>query len=153
PIPPMLKPNELTLRKNRLRNCAPTGLTPAGGAVWHPGGAVAPALTSQKISAAAGGDAKSLLLIVHFVPPWQGWQPARKNGRRPFCTSLGFTPPVGLPPPAVSSVVVNSPFGERMPKRTHSFSASRAGQAVVLSGSVMLSCGRPALGFRKAFRT
>src|SRR3972149_5222381 len=85
---------------------------------------------SVNISAPAGGETKSLLLIVHLVPPWQVWQPAWKNRRRPCTTSSTTRPPSLLPPPAVSSAVVSAPLGVRMPKRTHSLSASNADQAV-----------------------
>ena len=48
-------------RRKRLRNCAPTGATPAGGA----------GLVSVAISAAAGGEAKSLRAAEKSVVPWQ----------------------------------------------------------------------------------
>src|SRR3972149_5094474 len=91
---------------------------------------------SVAISLIAGGDVKSLLLMVHLVPPWQLAQPARTNRERPWATSVGWGPPPVPPPPASSSSVVSAPLGVRMAKRTHSFRASSAGQAVSLPGSV-----------------
>src|SRR5947207_12511062 len=105
---------------------------------------------SCAIRAAGGGGMKSTLLLLHFPPPWQVWQPAWKNRARPCATVAAFNPPVvsGLPP-AVSSAVVRAPLGVRTPKRTHSLSASSAGTATLLPGSVTVSCGRPAFGLAK----
>src|SRR5262245_19350039 len=86
-----------------------------------------------------GGGVKSTLLLLHLPPPWQVWQPALKNSARPWSTLVWEMPPLppdGLLPPAVSSAVVNTPFGVRTLKRIHSFMASSAGTAIVLPGSV-----------------
>src|SRR5688500_3100515 len=122
------------------RNCAPIGVTPAGGAGDPPGGGSAP-WVSVAICVPAGGEPKSLKLLVHLPPPWQVWQPALKNKTRPSRTAFGSRPMELLP--AGSSDVVSAPLGVRTPNRTHSFIASSAGQGLVLPGSVTVSCGRP----------
>ena len=134
------------------RNCAATGLTPAGGAGDPVGGGSAPD-TSVASSVPGGGDRKSFELLLHFPPPWQVWQPAWKNSVRPALIAVGSRPPTVLLPAAASSVPVSGLFGVRTAKRTHSFIASSAGQAVVLPGKVTVSCGRPALGFRNELTT
>ena len=60
-------------RRKRFRYWAPTGAPKA-----------APAVVSVKISAAAGGEAKSLVLMVHLPPTWQSVQPACGEQRAPW---------------------------------------------------------------------
>src|SRR6266545_6464297 len=101
---------------------------------------------SCAIRAAGGGGMKSTLLLLHLPPPWQVWQPAWKNRRRPVCTSALLIPPL-------ICVLSSAPLGVRTPKRTHSLSASSAGTATLLPGSVTVSCGRPAFGLAKLLTT
>src|SRR3712207_5000578 len=57
PFTPRL--NDPMSRRNRFRYCAPIGAPKVGGGV-----------VSVKISPAAGGDVKSLVLTVHLPPTW-----------------------------------------------------------------------------------
>src|SRR3954452_16578835 len=121
-------------RKNRFRNWLLTGFPVTGAGA-----------TSVKTSPAGGGGTKSRVLIVHLPPAWQVSQPAWTKSAWPAATSAGLRPPVALPPPAVSSVVVSRPLGDRTANCTHSLSASSAGTWVVLPGRVTVCWGRPPL--------
>ena len=115
---------------------------------WAPIGApnVAGGVVSVKISVAAGGEVKSLVLIVHLPPTWHAVQPAWVNSARPCLTSLAGR---RLPTP----LRVNGARGVRTASLTHSLSAVRAGTCRLLPGSVTVCCGRPAFAFAKAFTT
>src|SRR3954469_22224723 len=115
-------------RRKRGRYCAATGLVPARGAGW----------VSVAISAAAGGDAKSLRLSVSLAPRWQLAQPASLNSWRPWLIAPALAPSGGV--------------GVRTAERTHSRSAVSAGIAPP-PGSVTISWLRSALGLAKALTT
>jgi hypothetical protein len=129
--------NEPMSRRKRGRNCAPTGVTPAGGA-----GAV-----SVAISAAAGGETKSFWLRVNVDPRWQLAQPAAWKSPRPAAIVAAETPRPG------SGAVVNGARGVRTAKRTQVLSASSAEFGTVLPGSVTSHSGRPAFGLANALIT
>src|SRR5205085_240307 len=116
---------EPMLRKNRSRYCAPTGFP------------VNVPVRSVKMSAAAGGDVKSLRLTVQLGPPWQLAQPACRNRPRPAATSAAEEPLGRLDDGAL---------GVRTAKRTHSRKAVNAGTFVLLPGKVTVTWGRFALG-------
>ena len=137
PLPSTPRLNEPMSRRKRPRNCAPMGVTPAGGA----------GVVSVKISAAAGGEVKSLRLSVNVEPKWQLAQPAAWNRSRPVAIVAAETPRPGR------RLVVNGACGVRTANRTHSRMAVRAGTATVLPGSVTVHCGRSALGLAKALST
>src|SRR4051794_9226738 len=120
--------------------------SPVTGAFWHPGGAVAPALTSQKMSVSWGGGVKSLRLDVHWSPPWQLAQPATLNRILPTNMSLNDVPPL-------SSKLFNGAFGVRIASFTHSFSAESAFTGTELPGKVTVISLRFSLGFTKATMT
>src|SRR5919197_2200590 len=124
-------------RRKRFRYWAPTGFpAPAGGA----------GLVSVKISVAAGGEVKSLVLSVHLAPRWQLAHPACSKSWRPWATSVAERPPR-------RRLDANGACGVRTAARTHSFKAVSAGIWVVLPGSVSESCGRPAFGLVNALTT
>src|SRR5262245_61679283 len=143
--------NEPISRSFLNRCCAPTGVTPAGGAGEPPGGGSAPA--TSVASSVPGGGTTSTTLLLHLPPPWQVWQPALKNSARPASTSALIRPPVVLLPSTASSWVVSGRLGVRTPKRIHSFMASSAGQAGWLAGGVTVSCLRPVLASAKLLIT
>src|SRR5262249_55407226 len=92
---------------------------------------------SVKISELAGGEVKSLKLIVQLFPPWQLAQPAFEKSVGPAAMSdvdgaLG-RPGIG-------------PFGVRTAFRTHSRKAGKAGTLLALPGRVTVTCCRLALG-------
>ena len=101
---------------------------------------------SWLISAAAGGELKSLMLVVNRSPPWQLWQFCCSNSWRPAAMSAR----VG---PGRSRVRGSGPFGVRTAARTHSRIAVMAGTAVLLPGSVTVTCWRSALALASELTT
>src|SRR5438128_12435068 len=69
PSPDTPRLNEPTSARNRLRYCRLTGSPNTGAVVQRePGGAAAPRSTSQAICLLAGGEVKSLSLLLHSPP-------------------------------------------------------------------------------------
>ncbi len=120
--------NEPMSRRKRAKYWLGTGLSTNGGGV-----------RSVKISAAAGGEMKSFVLMVHLPPLWHVAQPASAKSSRPSSTS--------------SAEVTFGPLGVRMARRTHSLSAVKAGTWVWLPGRVTVTCWRFALGSANALST
>src|SRR3954468_4841175 len=115
-------------RRKRGRYWAGFGLVPARGA----------GLVSVAISAAAGGDVKSLRLSVSLPPRWQGGQPPSRDSWRPCATALASWR--------------SGAAGVRIAERTHSRSAVIAGIGPP-PGSGAGGCGRAALGLANALTT